>query len=181
MIYLPKKVCLIIIHRNPTHILGLSSCHKHQQQRYHNENTKICMFIHYMYVDILFPLTKAIPIKFESVTTNQHTKHGQAIMQRVTISSTDYHTRYHMRYRTFSISLTWIACNETCYHNFNVLPHILPYILSQCSMVWDYLQRVTFTFIQNININFKNIKMMVTGGNTLQIAQNQTNLRENIR
>ena len=27
---LPKKVCLIIIHRNTTHILNMSYCHKHQ-------------------------------------------------------------------------------------------------------------------------------------------------------
>ena len=44
-------------------------CYKHQQQRHDNENTKMCMLIHYMYVDILFPLTKAIPIMFEDVTT----------------------------------------------------------------------------------------------------------------
>ena len=48
MIYLLKKVCLIIIHRNPTHILDMPCCHKHQQQRYHNGNTKICIFIHNM-------------------------------------------------------------------------------------------------------------------------------------
>ena len=64
MIYLPKKSCLIIIHKNPTHISEMSHCHKHEQQSCHNENTKICMFMHYMYVDILFPLTKPIPIMF---------------------------------------------------------------------------------------------------------------------
>ena len=89
-----------------------------------------------------------------------------------------------MRYRTFSVSLTWIAYNVTCYHNFSVLPHILPYIC--LSVAWfgticNALLRVAVTFIKNININFKNIKMMVTGGNALQIAQNQANLRENIR
>ena len=47
----------------------MSCCHKHQQERYHNENTKICMFIHYMYVDTLFPLKKVIPITFKCVTT----------------------------------------------------------------------------------------------------------------
>ena len=31
------------------------------------------MFIHYMYVDILFPLTKAVPITFENVTTHYQT------------------------------------------------------------------------------------------------------------
>ena len=44
--------------------------HKHQQERYNNENTKICMFIHYVYVNILLPLTKAIPIMFDCVTTH---------------------------------------------------------------------------------------------------------------
>ena len=31
------------------------------------------MVIHYMYVDILFPLTKTIPIMFERVTTHNQT------------------------------------------------------------------------------------------------------------
>ena len=65
MIYLPIKVCLVITHRNTTYIIDMPYCHKHQQQRYHNENAKICMFIHSMHVDLLFPLTKAIPIMFE--------------------------------------------------------------------------------------------------------------------
>ena len=47
MAYLLKKVCIIIIHKNITQILDMSCCHNHQQQRYHNENTKTCMFIHY--------------------------------------------------------------------------------------------------------------------------------------
>ena len=33
MIYIPKQVCLIIIHRNTTHILDMPCCHKHQQQK----------------------------------------------------------------------------------------------------------------------------------------------------
>ena len=73
MMYLPKKVSPIIIHRNITHILDIPCCHKHQQQSYHHEDTKICMFIHYMYVNKLFPLTKAIPIMFECVTTHYQT------------------------------------------------------------------------------------------------------------
>ena len=73
MIYLSKRVCLIVIHRNTTHILDMSFCHKHQQQRHHNENTKVYMFIHYMYVDILFLLTGAIPIMFEGVTKHYQT------------------------------------------------------------------------------------------------------------
>ena len=32
MIYLPKQVSLIIIHRNTTHIPEMPWCHKHQQQ-----------------------------------------------------------------------------------------------------------------------------------------------------
>ena len=51
-----------------------------------------------MYVDILFPLTKAIPIMFERVTTH---------------------------YQTLQ---TWIGHNATHNHNFNTLPQALPYI-----------------------------------------------------
>ena len=82
----------------------MSCCHKHQQQRSHHENAKICMFIHYMFVDILFPLTKAIPIMFERVT-----KHYQTPQ-------------------------TWTGYNATCYHNFNALPHALSYNFSQFNM-----------------------------------------------
>ena len=89
MIYRPKKLCLIIIHRNTIHILDMSCCYKHQQQRYHNENTKICVFIHHMYVNILFPPRKAIPVMFERITTH---------------------------YQTLQ---TWISYNATRYHNFN--------------------------------------------------------------
>ena len=64
----PKKFCLIIFLKNTIHILDMSCRHKHQQQRYHNENMTICMFIYYIYVDIRFLLTKAIPIMFEPVT-----------------------------------------------------------------------------------------------------------------
>ena len=91
---LPKKVFLIIFHRNTTHLQDMSCCHKHQQQRYHNDNTKICMFIHCMYVDILFPLTKAVPIMFGRVTTHYQTLRKWIVLC-VTITSTCYHTRYH--------------------------------------------------------------------------------------
>ena len=104
MIYLLKKVCIIIIHTNTIQILDVSCCHKHQQQRYHNENTKTCMFIHYMYVDKFFPLPKAIPLMFEHVTT-----HYQTLQTR-------------------------IGHDATRYHNFNALPHALPYIFSQFNM-----------------------------------------------
>ena len=82
----------------------MSGSHKHQQQRYFNENPKICMFIHYMYVDLHFPLTKAIPIMFGHNTTH---------------------------YQTLK---TWIGHNTTRDHNFNALPHALPYIFSQFNM-----------------------------------------------
>ena len=51
----------------------MSCIHKHQQQGHNNENTKICMFILSVYVDILFPLTKEIPITFEHVATHYQT------------------------------------------------------------------------------------------------------------
>ena len=103
MTYLPKNVCLIIIHTNTTLILDMPCCHHHQQQS--RENTKICMFIHYIYVDILLPLTKAIPITFERVT---------------------------IYYRTLQ---RWIGHDETRCHNFNALPDVLPYIFSLFNMV----------------------------------------------
>ena len=60
-----------------------------------------------MYVDILFPLTKAIPIMFECVT---------------------YYQTY---YQTLK---TWIGHSARCYHKFNALPRALPYIFSQFNM-----------------------------------------------
>ena len=106
----------------------MSCCHKQQQQRYHNEITKTCIFIGY------------ISVMFEHVShITKLCKNGLAMTQRVTITSTRYHTGYH----TFSLSLTWIGHNAKCYHNFNMLRHALPSIFSKFSMVWVYLQRVT--------------------------------------
>ena len=129
MIYLSKKFCLIFIHTNTTQ----SCCHKQQQQRYHNENTKTGMFIHCMYVGVFFPLTKAIPIMFEHVTT-----HYQTLQTWIGHDATRYHTHYH----TFSLSLTWIDHNAKCYYNLSVLLHALPYIFCKFCMVSGYLQRV---------------------------------------
>ena len=64
------------------------------------------MFIHNMYVNILFHLTKAIPIIFECVTTHYQTLQTWAIMQCVPITSLRYHMRHHTHYPTFSIILT---------------------------------------------------------------------------
>ena len=83
-----------------------------------------------MYVDIFFPLTKAIPIMFERVTT-----HCQTLQTWTGHDTKRYHTRYHTRYRTFPLSLIWLGYYAMRYHNFNVLPHALPYILSKFSMV----------------------------------------------
>ena len=72
-------------------------------------------------------------------------------MQRVTITS----TRYHTRYRTFSLSLTWVGHNAMHYHNFNVLPHAIPYIFTQFSMVLGlFATRYRQFFKRNINIHF---------------------------
>ena len=68
MIYLLKRVCLIIIHTDTTHILDMPCCYHHHQQSYHSENTKIRMLI-----DILLPLKKVIPIMFERVTKHYKT------------------------------------------------------------------------------------------------------------
>ena len=57
------------------------------------------MLIHYMYVNILFPLTKAIPVMFERVTTHYQTQQ------------------------------TSIGHNAMRYHKLNTLPHALPHVL----------------------------------------------------
>ena len=59
------------------------------------------------------------------------------------------------------------------FQNFNMLPHLLPYIFSQFSMVSGFLLRATTRyrqfFFKNINIHFlKNLT--VAPGNPLQIA-----------
>ena len=71
----------------------MSYCHKHQQQRYKIENNEKCMFTHYMYVHKHFPLTKAIQIISERVTTH---------------------------YKTLQ---SWIDHNSTFCHNLNALSH----------------------------------------------------------
>ena len=73
------------------------------------------------------------------------TKHGYAIMQRVI--------------------QTWIGHNATSYHNFNALPHALPYVFSQLSLVWSYLQRGTTRYCQiykKIYIKIFSKKLTVT-------------------
>ena len=69
-------------------------------------------------------------------------------MKQATITSTRYHMHYHMRYHAFSLSLTWIDHNATRYHNINELLHTLPYIFSNFSLVWRYLQRITMGYHQ---------------------------------
>ena len=78
----------------------------------------MCMLIHYMYVDIFFPPSKAIPIIFEHVNT-----HYQTLQTWIGYNATHYHnlTHYHMRYHTF---------------------------FSQFCMVCSYLQRVAECYCQ---------------------------------
>ena len=91
-------------------------------------------------------------------------------MQRITITS----TRYYTRYRRFSLSLAWVAHNVTHYHNFKVLPHQYhTFSLSFILWFWGYLQRITTSYRQIykekcISIFFK--KLMLTRGNPLQIT-----------
>ena len=92
-------------------------------------------------------------------------KHEYAIMQRITITSTRYHT--------FSLILTRVGYNATRYHNFNALPHALPYILSEICLFLGYLQQVTTRyrqFFQKILIYICFINLTVMRGNALQIA-----------
>ena len=73
-----------------------------------------------MYVDILFPLTKAIPVMFERVSTH---------------------------YQTLQ---TWIGHNATRYHNLSALVHALLYIFSQFSMVWWLIATGYHAFPSNL-------------------------------
>ena len=134
----------------------MSNYHKHQQQRYHHENTKIDMFINYMYVDVLFPLTQAITIMFQCVTI--HNQALKTVMQCVVITSARYHTRYHRSYRTFFLSLTWVGHNALNYHNFNVLPREIPHLFTQFSIFGGlfatHTTRYRLFLKKNINIIF---------------------------
>ena len=163
MIYLPKTVFLIVSHTNTTHVLNMSHCQQHLQKRYRNKNTKICLFIYcslcqkpfQLYLNVLSHIIKLY-------------KHGQVMMQRVTITSTHYYTRYHMRYCTFSPSLAWLGYNAICYHNFNMLPRALPYIFSKFSMVWGlFAMRGNVYPLQGLVMcsnTFNMTKMEVTEG-----------------
>ena len=80
----------------------------------------------------------------------------------------------------FQTPQTWLGHNTMRYHDLNVLPHALPYIFSEICLILGYLQRVTVNFLKKyIYIFF--INLTVTRGNPLQIAQNQENIRENVR
>ena len=68
------------------------------------------MFIHYMYADILFPLTKANPIIFERVT---------------------------IHYQTLRI---WIGHDAWCYHNLSALPYALPHVLQYIFSQFDIIR-----------------------------------------
>ena len=103
---------------------------------------------------------------------------------------------------------TWMLHNATCYRNFDVLPHALACIFSQFNMgmqrititltcyhmryhtfsfslawfgvICNALPRVSVTFTKKMYISIFFKKLTVTRGNSLQIAQNQANLRENV-
>ena len=78
------------------------------QQMYHNENTKICMFIRYVYVDILFPRIKAIPVMFERVTT-----HYQTLQTWIDHNATHYFNALRHALPLISLILAWFEaiCN----------------------------------------------------------------------
>ena len=117
----------------------------------------------YIYVDILFGLTKVIVIMFERVTT-----YYQTLKTWIGHNATRNHTFNALSHALSHVLLYIFSHNAICYHSFNVLPHTLPYISSQCSMVWSYLQRVSTRYRQiykEIYINIFLKKMMVTLGN----------------
>ena len=63
-----------------------------------------------------------------------------------------------------------------------MLPHGLPYIFSKFSMVWGLLATSYHTLPSDVLKKYiLMLKKTITRDNTLQIAQNQANLRESIR
>ena len=125
------------------------------------------MFVHYMYVDILFSLQRK-PFQLclnmlPRITKLQ--KHGQVIIQHATMTSTRYRTRYH----TFSFRLTWTG------HNAKLTGHnALPLLerVTICVTIYflsvqhgsGYLQRVTTRYHQFHKKIYMFVKQtMVTG------------------
>ena len=68
------------------------------------------MFMYYMYVDILFPLTKAISLSNPNFSQIEHV------------------TKQHQTLKT------WIGYNATRYLNFHPLRHVLPFIFSKFNL-----------------------------------------------
>ena len=95
MVYLPKKVCLIIIHTNTTRILDMFCCRQHQQQR-------------------------------------------NDIMQRVTVTFTCHHTRYH------ELSLSLVCFGAIC----NALPRVTVKFINMRIYIYIYLlKKGTITLV----------------------------------
>ena len=69
----PKESVWLSFVETQHNLLGILCCYKPQKQVYDNENTKICIFIRQMYIDILFSLAKAISLMFDCVTTLPNT------------------------------------------------------------------------------------------------------------
>ena len=74
-------------------------------------------------------------------------------MQCITMTWTRYHTHYYK----FSLRFAWF------------------------SAICNRLPRVTVIFLKKVMYIYFFIDLKVTRGNPLQIAQNQANLRENVR
>lgn len=73
------------------------------------------------------------------------------IIQRVTISSTCYHTRYQTRYRTFSLGLTWIEYNRSITKPSTMAICVTIHFLSVqygLEAICNELPLVTFKFIK---------------------------------
>lgn len=103
------------------------------------------MLMHYIYIYTFSLEQKPFQLCFNVLPyTSKIYKLGYGIMQHVTITS----TRYHMRYHTFALSLTWLGCNTKCCNNLNVLLHVLPHILFKFSIIWDYLRHFNTCYRQ---------------------------------
>ena len=99
-----------------------------------------------------YPSVTSISVNVERVTT-----HYKTLQTWIGHNATHYHNFNALPHALPYISLisTRVGYDATRYHNFNALPHVLPYIFSDICLILGYLQWVTTRYRQFIlkNIN----------------------------
>ena len=125
MIYLPKQVCLTIIHRDTTYILDMSCCYKHQQQKKSYLHTLYACW----YIGTCYHKNNVL---WQGVTLwSIHVCRVWKVaisLSNPNFSQIEHVTKQHQTLKT------WIGYNATRYLNFHPLRHVLPYIFSQFNL-----------------------------------------------